>query len=216
MFDKIANIATELPDKGIEDVGFIKALVGQYPIQAEKKGKDPFTFVNKAKLIFACNKLPQNYGDKSDAFYNKMIIVRFERKFSDKDIDVMLPEKLEKEKGYVFLWAMEGLRRLINNGFKFTETSTIKGLVEEYKLKSNNVLSFIKDCCELNANAEIGSTILYREYKNYCIKNNYTAVSRNKFKEELENSYEDKMNAKLITTKRIAGYVGITLRKQIY
>ncbi|MFD3156703.1 phage/plasmid primase, P4 family [Haloimpatiens sp. FM7330] len=216
LFGKIANIATELPDKGIEDVGFIKALVGQDPIQAEKKCKDPFAFVNKAKLIFACNNLPQNYGDKSDAFYNKMIIVRFERKFNDQDIDVMLPEKLEKEKEYVFLWAMEGLRRLVNNGFKFTETNTTKELVVSYKLKSNNALAFVKDCCELNQNAQIGSTILYNNYKNYCTKNNYKAVSRNKFKEELENAYKDKIHSKLITSKRISGYIGITLNKFTY
>lgn len=212
LFGKIANIATELPDKGIEDVGFIKALVGQDPIQAERKGKDPFTFVSNAKLIFACNSIPQNYGDKSDAFYNKMIIIRFERQFADEAIDVMLPEKLEREKEYVFLWAMEGLKRLIDNGFKFTETEKTKELVELYKVKSNNVLSFVQDCCEIDENKEVGSTALYNVYKNYCTKNNFKVISRHKFKEELENDYGNKISSKLITSKRISGYTGISLR----
>lgn len=210
LFGKVANIATELPDKGIDDVGFLKALVGQDSIIAERKGKDPFTFVNKAKLIFACNSIPINYGDKSDAFYNKMIIVQFNRQLADDEIDIMLPEKLEKE--YVFLWAMEGLRRLIKNNFRFTETVYSKKVLEEYKIKSNYILEFIHDCCVLKQDAEVVSTELYDRYKKYCKENNYKPLGRNKFKSELENSLGSKIKAKLVTNNRLSGYSGITLK----
>lgn len=212
LFGKVANIATELPDRGIEDVGLLKAIVGQDPILAEKKGKDPFTFINNAKLIYACNNLPMNYGDKNDSFFNKMIIVRFTRQLSDDEIDVMLPEKLENEKEYIFLWAMEGLKRLIENGFRFTETYSSKEAVAQYKIKSNNVLAFVQDCCEIESDAEVTSTVLYEEYNNYCRQNNYKTLGRNKFKSEIETSFPGKIIPKLITEDRLSGYLGVKMK----
>lgn len=212
LFGKLANIATELPDSGIRDVGFIKALVGQDCILGEKKNKDPFNFENKAKLIFACNNLPQNYGDKSDAFYNKMIIVRFGNQVSNDKIDVMLPEKLYKERDYVFLWAMEGLQRLIRNGFIFTETIESRELIEAHKVKSNNVISFVEDCCELEDKAQISSEELQMAYNNYCKLCNYKPLGRNIFIEELINIYSGKIIKQKITDKRINGYIGIKLK----
>lgn len=210
LYGKLANIATELPDGGIKDVGFIKALIGQDPILAEKKGKDPFTFTNKAKLIFACNNLPKNYGDRTDAFYNKMMIVQFKNQVSKENIDVMLPEKLEKEKEFVFLWAMQGLKRLINNGFVFTTTLESDKLVQEYKIRCNNVLAFVSECCAFNENSEIASERLYTAYKEYCKINNTMVVSKYNFKQEIRTEYEGKIFERLVTNRRLNGYKGIT------
>ncbi len=212
LFGKLANIASELPDREISDSGFIKALVGQNEITAEYKGKDPFSFVNKAKLLFACNKLPNNYGDKSDDFFNKIIVIQFKRKLKDDEIDVMLPEKLQNEKEYIFLWAMEGLKRLINNGFRFTETANTRQIVENYRISTNNILEFIQEKCLFEPNAEVLSTKLFEEYNNYCKQNNYKPVGRNKFKIEIESSFSGIITPKLITKDRLSGYVGIMLK----
>lgn len=212
LFGKLANIASELPDREISDSGFIKALVGQNEITAEYKGKDPFSFVNKAKLLFACNKLPNNYGDKSDDFFNKIIVIQFKRKLKDDEIDVMLPEKLQNEKEYIFLWAMEGLKRLINNGFRFTETANTRQIVENYRISTNNILEFIQEKCLFEPNAEVLSTKLFEEYNNYCKQNNYKPVGRNKFKIEIESSFTGIITSKLITKDRLSGYVGIMLK----
>lgn len=212
LFGKIANISTELPDKGIMDTGSIKALLGQDAIHAKRLYEDPFSFYNKAKLLFSCNNLPKNFGDKSDAFYNKMIIVRFNKQLTNDEIDVMLPEKLELEKAYVFMWAMQGLRRLIENDFRFTETDESKELVEQYKVRSNNVLEFVKDCCVIEPDAKVTSVSLQDEYNKYCKDNNYTAIGRNGFKAELESSFSGKIISKLITNDRLNGYIGIRLK----
>lgn len=215
LYGKLANISSDLSDEGLSDTGFIKALVGQDIVQAERKGKDPFTFVNKATLIFPCNHLPKILGDSTDDFLNKIIIIQFNRQLKENEIDPLFPKKLSDEKDYVFLWAMEGLKRLIHNNFKFTDTWENKKFINEYKMTSNNVLEFIQNYCEINEGVEIGSTCLYNTYKQFCIDNNYKSVSRSKFKDEIIREYGNKIINSLITSKRISGFKGITLKKVI-
>ncbi|WP_322019997.1 DNA primase family protein [Clostridium butyricum] len=215
LYGKLANISSDLSDEGLSDTGFIKALVGQDIVQAERKGKDPFTFVNKATLIFPCNHLPKILGDNTDDFLNKIIIIQFNRQLKENEIDPLFAEKLSNEKDYVFLWAMEGLKRLIHNNFKFTETLENKKFIKEYKVISNNVLEFIQNYCEISEGVEIGSTCLYNTYKKFCIDNNYKAVSRSKFKDEIVREYGNKIIITLITSKRISGFKGITLKNVI-
>ncbi|MGI6747558.1 MAG: DUF5906 domain-containing protein [Anaerovoracaceae bacterium] len=45
---------------------------------AERKNKNPFSFKPYARLLFSCNEIPRNYGDRSEGFYRRLIIIRFE------------------------------------------------------------------------------------------------------------------------------------------
>jgi len=56
---KLLNLFSDLPAKPLEDIGIFKALSGEDTVYADKKGKDPFSFVNKARLIFSANHLPK-------------------------------------------------------------------------------------------------------------------------------------------------------------
>lgn len=212
LLGKILNVASELPDKGLSDVSSIKGLIGQDTLQIKRLYEDPFDFDNKAKLIFACNNMPINYGDKSEDFYKKLIVVKFNEVLLDDEIDITVPKKLQEEHEYVFLWAMEGLKRLIDNGFKFSETKGSKETVQEFKVFSNSVLSFVAECCEIDKEAEVVSSILYENYNDYCRQSNYKPIGRNKFKLEIEKEFVGKVTTKLVTADRLSGYAGIRLK----
>ena len=51
-------------------------------IQAERKGKDPFQFVNYAKLLFSTNKLPK-FSDNSFGMVRSLIVLQFTKEFKD-------------------------------------------------------------------------------------------------------------------------------------
>ena len=78
LFGKLANIFADLPSKAIDDGGMFKALTGEDYITAERKNKDPFSFRPYARLLFSCNEIPKNYSDRSDGFYRRLIIIRFD------------------------------------------------------------------------------------------------------------------------------------------
>ncbi|SDG73659.1 putative DNA primase/helicase [Aneurinibacillus thermoaerophilus] len=207
LFEKVVNIYADLPAKGIQDIGYIKAATGGDKITARRIYGHPFSFYNKAKFVFSTNGLPANYSkDTSDAFYNRLIIIPFNQ--VPKQKDVTLKEKLANEKDFIFMWALEGLLRLIKNGFKFTETETTEQLLQEYKQENNPVMRFVNECCELG-DYTIPRATLYTHYENFCEQNNYKKLSAIKFNKELEKAYPQITRKQLNDARRTKAWYGI-------
>ena len=74
LFGKLANIFADLPTKNLDDNGIFKALVGEDYLTVEKKNKNPFSFQSTARLLFSCNTIPKNYGDRSEGFYRRLML----------------------------------------------------------------------------------------------------------------------------------------------
>ena len=68
----------------------------------------------------------------------------------------------------IFLFALEGLRRLMNNHYAFSETKVNEEELQQYREESDSVLSFVKEYCELGAMHCAGSTEMFNAYKGYC------------------------------------------------
>lgn len=190
LFGKLVNIYADLPSTPIRDGSMLKVLTGNDKVQAERKGQNPFTFRNQAKFIFSCNGLPPNYGDRSEAFYNRLIIIPFDNSVPKENQDPHLRDKLNKELDYIFQWALEGLERLISNDFIFTENQATLEAVAEYKINSNSALMFINECCELDPEEYISSSDIFEAYKIYCDDNRFSAMSSTTFSKEIERGNE--------------------------
>lgn len=185
LFGKLANIFADLPTKNIDDNGIFKALVGEDYLTVEKKNKNPFSFQSKARLLFSCNTIPRNLGDKSEGFYRRLILIRFDHAVPENIKDPNLLEKLRVEADGIFIFALEGLKRLINNNYKFSETERNKRELEQYREESDNVLSFVGECCELGAGYDYGSTELYNAYKGFCEDSGVKPYSQKNFVKQL-------------------------------
>lgn len=170
LFGKLANIFADLPTKNIDDNGIFKALVGEDYLTVEKKNKNPFSFQSTARLLFSCNSIPKNYGDKSEGFYRRLIIIRFNHTVPPDKRDPELLDKFRMEADGIFLYALEGLRRLMKNHYLFSETQTNADELQQYREESDSVLSFVKECCEVTMDDSVaaGSTELFNAYKAYC------------------------------------------------
>lgn len=168
LFGKLANIFADLPTKNIDDNGIFKALVGQDFLTVEKKNKNPFSFQSTARLLFSCNSIPKNYGDRSEGFYRRLIIIRFKHTVPKEKRDPSLLDKFRDETDGIFMFALEGLKRLMANNYQFSETQENIDELEQYREESDSVLSFSKECCELGDDYEVGSTEMFNAYKAYC------------------------------------------------
>lgn len=168
LFGKLANVFADLPTKNIDDNGIFKALVGEDYLTVEKKNKDPFSFQSNARLLFSCNSIPKNYGDRSDGFYRRLIIIRFNHTVPVEQRDPYLIDKFRAEADGIFLFALEGLCRLMKDHYIFAETDINKAELQQYREESDSVLSFVKECCLIAPEYEVGSTDLFNCYKAYC------------------------------------------------
>lgn len=202
LFGKLANIFADLPSKDIDDSGIFKALVGEDFITVEKKNKNPFSFQSYARLLFSCNSIPRNFGDRSDAFYRRLIIMRFDNVVSEAAKDRQLQDKFKAEADGIFLFALEGLKRIINNHFTFSEAGRNKDELEKYRECSNSVLSFVNEWCEMDDAYETPSMELYNKYKAYCDVCGLIPYAQKRFSQELENSCPDLKKGKDSLGKR--------------
>lgn len=108
------NISGEIAGKKVRDISYFKSLVSGDGISAEFKGKDSFSFVSKAKLIFATNVAIQiKDADTTSAFTDRLTPLVFNSSVGKEDQDKGLLDKLFEERDAIFTKAIYALRRLV-------------------------------------------------------------------------------------------------------
>jgi len=182
---KLANVYADLPDRALNHTGKFKMLTGGDIISAERKFKGHFTFINYAKLIFSCNKVPESRDDTT-AFYRRWIMINFPNKFEGENINPNILEEIstEEELSGLLNWALEGLRRLLKNGH-FSNSITTEEIREQYIKQSNPVLAFVEDRLISDSQGEISKDELYRLFCDYCEEVGLPTKAKNVFGREL-------------------------------
>lgn len=95
----------------------------------------------------------------------RIILTTKEKPAARKD-DPDIAEKMCCELEGIFLWAFEGLQRLVRNQFRFSESKRAKGNRNVVKQDANNVILFMDSdgYIERSPNRTISSKELYRIY----------------------------------------------------
>jgi len=179
LFNKMANLAGDLPKKGLFNTGRFKELTGHDFITADRKFQKSIEFRNYAKMIFSANDLPKSY-DTTDGFYDRWIIIDFPYKFvptpqaaNEKKIDTEIIDKLstDKELSGLLNWALIGLHRLLDNNMFSKNTSTDQNKLK-WQRRESSCKSFIIDCieCVYDKNAYIIISDFEKEYFKYCME----------------------------------------------
>lgn len=169
---KLANIAEEIDEQINAASGLLKQFTGGDAVPVERKFKEGFLIRPTARLTFATNSLPR-FKDESDGLFRRMLILPFTRQFLDeKKQDKRLIDKNfwidSGELSGILNWALIGLERLIANNWKFSEASSVKDILDEYKVSINPIKQFLKDYVEYAPNNEIHVAELYEKYVSHC------------------------------------------------
>ena len=207
LFGKLACIYPDLPDQALRRTGIFKMLTSEDLIEAEKKFRNSFTFVNYAKLLFSANKLPK-VNDDTDAFFRRWIIIVFPNQFTGDKADPNLLDKLttpEELSGLLNL-ALKALKRILEKG-RFSYDQTIDEIREDYIRKSDPIAAFVMDCLEIDPESWIIKQELYNAFATYCREQNLPTVSRDTFYKNLPQhitvyDYRPKINGKRATAFR--------------
>lgn len=165
LFGKMVNLHSDIPNRLIEDSSLFKELTSGDRIQAEEKHKAPFSFNNRAKLIFSANELPSS-RDNSEGFHRRWVIVPFPNKFNDRELRSQLFTDLEMSG--ILNWAIEGAKRLAKQG-GFSESKIVRDKVQDYREKSDSVYHFLRERCDVGSpNDTVKKQELYNAYRSVC------------------------------------------------
>ncbi|MCT4686605.1 DNA primase family protein [Vallitalea sp.] len=189
MYKKLANLGDDISDEFNADVSVFKKIVTGNSVDAQEKGQPKFNFEPYCKLIFSANNIPR-MKDKTGAAQRRLLIVPFNARFneSDMDYDPQITWKLEKQEAveYFIMLGVEGLKRVLQNN-KFTSSIKVQKELNEYAERNNPVLSFIKDCKDEDIqiiNEPLNK--VYQIYQGFCIRSGYIALAKNEFSKQIQ------------------------------
>ena len=186
----------DLPSDPLSNVDVIKKLSGGDVISVEFKGVDSFNYRFPGIIVFACNDMPYLGNDKGEHFYNRFNILQCNNVIPKNEQNPFLADEIfNEESEYVFKWALEGLRRVIKNGYKFTETKVISNLRENIKNEQDSVRAFITSNFEITNNHDdkIVLSALFNQYEVFCIEEGYNPCKRKSFRSKIEIFYNLKI-----------------------
>lgn len=186
LFGKLANIGDDIGDEFIANASVFKKLVTGDRVNVERKGQDPFEFNNYAKFLFSANNIPR-MKDKTGAVQRRLVIVPFDAKFTPNDPDFrpFIKDELCEQDSmeYLILLGLKALKRVLNNA-EFTTSNRVQGQLEEYAENNNPIIGFIKEIGLDGIENEPTKTI-YWKYREYCIANNFQALSNIEFSRQI-------------------------------
>ena len=129
-------------------------MTAQGKMDLERKGKQSYQGWMFARLLAFSNGDLQALYDRSDGFYRRQLVLTTKEKPAGRGNDPDLAEKMKAEVEGIFLWAFEGLQRLVANNFKFAESQRTRDNREAVKRDNNNVFDFLESVGYIHLKAD--------------------------------------------------------------
>jgi putative DNA primase/helicase len=208
LFGKLANIGDDIGDEFIANASVFRKLVTGERVNVERKGQDPFEFNNYAKFLFSANNIPR-MKDKTGAVQRRLVIVPFDAKFTPNDPDFrpFIKDELCEQDSmeYLIVLGLKALKSVLGKA-QFTTSKRVQGQLDEYEQNNNPIIGFIQEV-GLDGIVNEATNTVYRSYKEYCIANNFQALSAIEFSRQICKRCGFVTDAKYIKGKKTRVFV---------
>jgi putative DNA primase/helicase len=218
LYGKHGNIVDELSARDVSDTGAFKIATGGGNIVGEYKYGNQFGFVNFSKFTFACNRIPDVSSDANDdAYFNRWMVTRFEKTIAKKIPNFISTLTTEEERSGLFNLAMQGLKRLMEQG-RFTYNLNAADTKTEMMRSGSTLAIFVTEMIEMCQDGEISKDDLYDAYSKFCVEREISTDSKDFVGKKLT-GYAPYVSDGLITgltpagkPTRVRGWRGLKLK----
>lgn len=172
----------------LSDTAKIKAAVTmEDKMDLERKGQQSYQGYLYERLMGFGNGVLTALYDKSDGFYRRQILIKVKDKPTGRIDDRNLSSKLALETEGIALWCLEGLRRLVANGFHFTISERTKKNQEELRREEDSIMDFFlsEGYITFDKDAACTTKDLYQAYRDYGEDNVVKVRSETSFSKEV-------------------------------
>ena len=205
--------------EALPQTNIIKAIItAELPMDLERKRQQSYQGDMYVRFIGFGSGVLQALHDRSVGFFRRQIILTTKDKDPNRKDDPYIAEKMVAEAEGIFLWALEGLHRLITNDFQFTLSQSALDNLNDAVSDGNNMIDFLasEGYIRFRADYEASSRNLYAVYKQWCEDNALSCLCQKSFCSFLKQNesrynieYTNKIN---IGGGRFArGFVGIEI-----
>ena len=203
--------------EALRQTNYVKSIVtAQGKMDLERKGKQSYQGWMFVLLLAFSNGDLQALYDRSNGFYRRQLVLTTKEKPVDRADDPDLAEKMKAEAKGIFLWAFEGLQRLVANNFKFSESDRIRTDREAVKRDNNNIFDFMdsEGYIRRKADASISSKDFYAVYRLWCEENSLSPLKSRSFSDAMvanakKFNLEHCNNITNSAGRRVWGFMGV-------
>jgi putative DNA primase/helicase len=171
---KTLVVASEQPSSYLASTNTLNAIISGEPIQVERKYRDPFTVIPRAKVCWAMNELPR-VADANSGLFRRVKVVTFPA-LAENERDPKIKRAIETEGAGILNWALDGLRRLKERGH-FEVPAGVEDATKQFRENNDVPALFVEDRCIRGADLKVQASQLYDEYKDWCIDNGHRPQS---------------------------------------
>ena len=163
-------IAAELEEGMRLNTSNVKQLCSTDEIYAEKKYKDPFSYVPSHTLVLYTNHLPK-VGAIDAGTWRRLIVIPFNAKIEgNSDIKNYADYLYDKAGGAILTWIIEGAQRVIAKDYHIMQPQVVVDAIAKYRENNDWLTHFLDECCEVDKAYYEKSGELYNAYRSYCMQ----------------------------------------------
>lgn len=151
-------------------IGLLNSMITMVETTVADKNKSGIDIKYTSVPLVQCNKLPKLKADDDGGFYDRWVQIHFNNEFGDKMNEFLSDELLNDKnvmsstlnlliKGYNLILERKKISK-VGSFFKEDENN------QNWKIKNNQVLEFVNECCVIGGNYKCSTRDLYNYYKN--------------------------------------------------
>lgn len=161
-------IAAELEEGMRLNTANVKQLCSTDEIYAEKKYKDPFSYIPTHTLVLYTNHLPK-VGAIDKGTWRRLLVIPFDAKIEGSaDIKNYADYLYEKAGGAILAWVIDGAMKVIQEDYKIDLPQKVHDAIEHYKENNDWLSHFLSERCEVDESYTAKSGEVYNEYRMFC------------------------------------------------
>ncbi len=164
LVDKLANIKSDLPDKFVPEPSQIKNLTGDDYLQVQRKGEQPYNYLNHAKLLFSANRTPAIAADEGiDRRGIVVPVIGRVQAERDETGDLDLTPFAKEVNSFAY-YCIKTYSKAITNGNKWSLTSQIIQATDDWLYKGDDIKQWTDDHLLKAEGRRPTSQLIYDEF----------------------------------------------------
>ena len=217
---KLLAYDDDLGSAALSETGLLKKLItADTPISAARKYCDPHQFNSYCRILGSANFMLSSLYDDSDGFFRRLHPILVKPKSPDRKVINKFYELiLEQEKEQIFKWALIGLRRVIENGWKISWSERSRNYMTANKSNCVHFEDFFNETCVVAENETTTTAELTKLYKKWCKENGIKEASdrrlSNWFADNSERIGIHRSENIMCAGKRLRGYMNLKIRPE--
>jgi putative DNA primase/helicase len=179
---KSVNIVDDGSANYTTDLSNLRRIIQGDNIQVKVLYQDKFTTRIECRMLFVFNETPK-FRDNNNATAKKMMVIRFNRVYSDEEKDVHLIEKLttDMNKAAFVRLAIDAMITVIHNNLTFTVSDESREAVEQVTQESDQFQSFVADIADEKFDwkeylDDKETAAVYREFRDWARNEGYQNI----------------------------------------